>query len=170
MAIEWVVPAAVAVTKLLLRASGKADTADAIDDAQEGWARLRRSQRNPDIIGYAIADRLESRLADDNEAVLVAAAHPERFLNYAKQHGAENLRQWTPEAATPLFDQILEAAAMEFTTLAPHLAGLSELASPRLSGRSKPCPRSSRTAAVQPKWAIEFSRLSWHSVPATAKL
>jgi hypothetical protein len=50
VAIEWVVPAAVAVTKLLLRASGKADTVDAIDDAQEGWARLRRSQRNPNII------------------------------------------------------------------------------------------------------------------------
>jgi hypothetical protein len=146
VAIEWVVvPVAVAVTKLLLRASGEADTADAIGDVQEGWARLRRSQRKPDLIRTAIADRLESRLAavtdgdeaqdlaataqdvadlisrlaDDNEAVRVAATHPERFLGYAKQHGGENLRQWTPEAATPLFDQILEAAATEFVTLAP---------------------------------------------------
>ena len=142
---EWVVPVAVAVAKLLLRASGKADTADAIGDAQEGWARLRRSQRKPDVIGKAIADRLESRLAtvtdrdeaqdlaataldvadlisrlaDDNEAVHVAVAHPERFLGYAKQHGGENLRLLTAEAATPLFDHILEAAATEFITLAP---------------------------------------------------
>ena len=42
-----------------------------------------------------------------------------RFLGYAEQHGGENLSLLTAEAATPLFDQILEAAATEFITLAP---------------------------------------------------
>jgi hypothetical protein len=142
---EWVVPVGLAVGKLLLRASGKPDMADAVGDAQEGWGWLRRSQRQPEVIGRAIADRLEkrlaavtdrdeaqdlaataqdvadliSRLADDDEAVRVAAAHPEQFLAYAKRQGGENLRRLTPEAATPLFDQILEAAATEFAALAP---------------------------------------------------
>lgn len=142
---EWVVPVGLAVGKLLLRASGKPDVADAVGDAQEGWGWLRRSQRAPDVIGRAIADRLEkrlvavtdrdeaqdlaataqdvadliSRLADDDEAVRGAAAHPEQFLIYAKRQGGEILRRLTPEAATPLFDQILEAAASEFAALAP---------------------------------------------------
>jgi hypothetical protein len=145
VAIEWVVPVGVAVGKLLLRVSGQPDIADAIGDAQEGWRRLQRSQRQQDVIGRAISDRLEkrlapvtdrdeardlgaaaqdvanliSRLADDDEAVRVAAAHPEQFLSYAKQQGGDNLRRLTSEAATPLFDQILEAAATEFADLAP---------------------------------------------------
>jgi len=57
---------------------------------------------------------------------------PEQFLAYANQHGADHLRQWTSTAATPLFDQVLEAASTEFVELAPSSrrfisAGLAEV-------------------------------------------
>jgi hypothetical protein len=153
------VPVAVAVGKLLLRASGQVDAADAIGDAQEGWARLRqlRSHGRGDAIGRVIRGQLEQRLvgvtdqgqaqdlrataedvasligglANDNEAVQVAAAHPDQFLAYAKQR-SDQLRRSTSTAATPLFDRILEAAAAEFVELAPSShrfmsAGLAEV-------------------------------------------
>jgi hypothetical protein len=159
VAVEWAVPVAVAVGKLLLRASGQVDAADAIGDAQEGWARLRklRTDGRGDAIGRVISGQLEQRLvgvtdqgqaqdlrataedvasligglANDNEAVRVAAAHPDQFLAYAKQHG-DQLRRSTSTAATPLFDRILEAAAAEFVELAPSSrrfmsAGLAEV-------------------------------------------
>jgi hypothetical protein len=147
VAVEWVVPVAVGVGKLLLRASGQADAADAIGDVDEGWRRLRRAaaQGRPDALGQPIATQLErrlagvtdqgqvqdltaaandiagliSRLADDDEAIRVAAAHPERLLAYALEHGGNDLRRMTSAAATPLFDEILQAAAAEFTALAP---------------------------------------------------
>jgi hypothetical protein len=157
--VEWVVPVAVAVGKLLLRASGQVDAADAIGDAQEGWARLRqlRTDGRGDAIGRVIRGQLEQRLvgvtdqgqaqdlrasaedvasligglANDNEAVRVAAAHPDQFLAYAKQR-SDQLRRSTSTAATPLFDRILEAAAAEFVELAPSShrfmsAGLAEV-------------------------------------------
>ena len=70
-------------------------------------------------------------LANDNEAVRVAAAHPDQFLAYAKQR-SDQLRRSTSTAATPLFDRILEAAAAEFVELAPSSrrfmsAGLAEV-------------------------------------------
>jgi hypothetical protein len=157
--VEWAVPVAVAVGKLLLRASGQVDAADAIGDAQEGWARLRqlRTDGRGDAIGRVISGQLEQRLvgvtdqgqaqdlrataedvasligglANDNEAVRVAAAHPDQFLAYAKQHG-DQLRRSSSTAATPLFDRILEAAAAESVELAPSSrrfmsAGLAEV-------------------------------------------
>jgi hypothetical protein len=70
VAVEWVVPVAVAVGKLLLRASGNADAADAIGDAQEGWARLRQlaSRGREDAIGQVIAAQLKQRLAAADDA------------------------------------------------------------------------------------------------------
>ncbi len=194
--IEWAVPVGVAVGKLVLRVSGQPDIADAIGDAQEWAGWLQRSQKPQDVIGKAISDRLEkrlaavtdrdeardlgaaaqdvanliSRLADNDEAVRVAAAHPEQFLSYAKQHGGDNLRRLTSEGATPLFDQILEAAATEFADLAPSSSRFVSASLTEVLRQVEAMPEIYQNSRRAPKWAIKFSRLSWHCVPGTGNL
>ena len=85
---------------------------------------------------------LISRLADDDEAIRVAAAHPGRLLAYALEHGGNDLRRMTSAAATPLFDEILQAAAAEFTELVPSSprfvsSGLAEVLRHTESGSSE---------------------------------
>src|SRR5207344_2416331 len=54
-----------------------------------------------------------------DDAVRIAAAHPDKLMDYINTAGGHQLRAFTAAHATPLFDEVLEAAAAEFATFAP---------------------------------------------------
>ena len=154
--LEWL-GLGLALAKILLRAADKSDAADALDDAQGGWAALRAARPDETALGKAIAEELErhlgdvsgaveadlraaaqdvsdllSHLAQDEDAVIAASTHPERFLDYATNHGGDQRRRLISERAALAFDRILEVTSAEFARLAPSSsrflpAGLAEI-------------------------------------------
>jgi NACHT N-terminal Helical domain 1 len=143
-----------AVAKMLLRAADKENIADALDDASGGWAALRRvHRRDRSALEAVIANELEkdlggasnaveddlraaaqavadlfNRLADDDDAVIVARIDPDQFLEYARKHGGNQERRLITLGAESTFDRILEMASAEFTRLAPGSSRFSDAA------------------------------------------
>jgi tetratricopeptide (TPR) repeat protein len=133
-----------AVGKMLLRAANMGDAADAVDDAQGGWAALRKASPPQKVLGKAIAKELRqhlgatsvaeegdlraaaqdvtdllSHLAKNDDAVVAAATYPDQFFDYAKKHGGDERRRFMSERAALAFDRVLEVASAEFARLAP---------------------------------------------------
>lgn len=155
MAMEWLAIGS-AIARLLLRASDMPDAADALTDTNEGWQALRTFRRGhaEDSIARAIEQRLSERLAGvkdpehrgdlnaaasdvaqlireiatSDAALLAAAREPEKFYRFALEHGGRRRRELTSERATPLFDQVLAAAADEYARLAPSSPRFAPLA------------------------------------------
>jgi NACHT N-terminal Helical domain 1 len=151
--VEWV-GVGMAVAKMLLRAADKENIADALDDASGGWAALRRvHRRDRSALEAVIANELEkdlggasnaveddlraaaqavadlfNRLADDDDAVIVARIDPDQFLEYARKHGGNQERRLITLGAESTFDRILEMASAEFTRLAPGSSRFSDAA------------------------------------------
>lgn len=78
-----------------------------------------------------VADLVRRLSADDN-AVLEACRHPERFRAYLMRHGGDRKRQSVADVAESFFDDVITAAAAYFVQLAPRSdrllsAGLREV-------------------------------------------
>lgn len=146
MAVEWALGLGIAVTRLLLRVNDPAsETADVAGDVDNLWSKLRGLRQHPDPVSRTITATLKGQLssdlsveddqeiraaatevvallnelADSREAVAEAAAHPDQFLVYARQHGGNLRRDQLGQRAEAAFDRILQAACGRFAQLVP---------------------------------------------------